>query len=103
MDDMAAASVFVMNLDKATLDQNTQPMLSHVNVGFGSDVAIQELALAVGETVGYKGVIEFDATKPDGAPRKWMDSGRLNALGWSPKVQLAEGLTLAYQDFIKRT
>ena len=103
VDDMAAASVFVMNLDKATLDQNTQPMLSHVNVGFGSDVAIQELALAVGETVGYKGVIEFDATKPDGAPRKWMDSGRLNALGWSPKVQLAEGLTLAYQDFIKRT
>ena len=103
VDDMAAACVFVMNLDKATLNQNTQPMLSHVNVGLGSDVAIQELALAVGETVGYKGVIEFDATKPDGAPRKWMDSGRLNALGWSPKVQLAEGLTLAYQDFIKRT
>ena len=102
VEDMAKASVFVMNLDKATLDQNTLPMLSHINVGFGSDVAIQELALAVGQTVGYKGVIEFDASKPDGAPRKWMDSRRLNALGWSPKVQLAGGLQLAYQDFIKR-
>jgi GDP-L-fucose synthase len=91
-----------MNLDKEILDQNIQPMLSHINVGFGSDVTIKELALAVGQTVGYSGLIEFDATKPDGSPRKWIDSTRLNALGWSPQVQLIKGLNLAYQDFKQR-
>jgi GDP-L-fucose synthase len=99
VDDMAAASVFVMNLDEATYQANTTPMCSHINVGFGGDVTIAELAHAVGAAVGYEGHITFDTTKPDGAPRKWMDSSRLNALGWNAKVQLQQGLKLAYQDF----
>jgi GDP-L-fucose synthase len=99
VDDMATASVFVMNLVQATYQQHTQPMLSHINVGFGSDVTIAELAQAVGRTVGYVGTIEFDSSKPDGGPRKWMDSSRLNALGWQSKVNLERGLSLAYQDF----
>ncbi len=100
VDDMAAASVHVMNLDKALYDQHTQPMLSHINVGFGDDVTIRELALTVGETVGYKGSITFDTTKPDGTPRKWMDSQRLRDLGWQPTVDLREGLKRAYADFL---
>jgi GDP-L-fucose synthase len=100
VDDMAAASVHVMNLDKAVYDQHTQPMLSHINVGFGDDVTIRELALAVGETVGYRGDITFDTTKPDGTPRKWMDSQRLRDLGWQPTVGLREGLKRAYADFL---
>ena len=103
VDDMAAASVFVMNLPKGTYEQHTQAMLSHINVGFGSDVTIQELAVAVGLAVGYQGRIEFDASKPDGAPRKWMDSSRLNALGWQARVGLAQGLALAYEDFMKHS
>ena len=100
VDDMAAASVFVMNLPKATLDAHTQLMQSHINVGFGSDITINELALAVGKTVGYQGIIDFDTNKPDGSPRKLMDSRRLNALGWQAKVSLDAGLAAAYQDFI---
>jgi GDP-L-fucose synthase len=100
VDDMAAASVFVMNLPQATYQQHTQPMLSHINVGFGSDVTIAELAQAVGQTVGYQGAIEFDSSKPDGAPRKWMDSSRLNALGWQAHVALADGLEQAYASFL---
>jgi GDP-L-fucose synthase len=100
VDDMAAASVFVMNLPKATLDAHTQPMQSHINVGFGSDITIQELALAVGKTVGYQGAIDFDTSKPDGSPRKLMDSRRLNALGWQAQVGLEAGLATAYQDFL---
>ena len=99
VDDMAAASVFVMELDKKTYDLNTDPMQSHINVGFGSDVTISELAHAVGAAVGYQGTISFDPSKPDGSPRKWMDSGRLNALGWQAKVELQAGLLLAYQEF----
>ena len=100
VDDMAAASVFLMNLPKATLDAHTQPMQSHINVGFGDDITIKELALAVGKTVGYQGVIDFDTSKPDGSPRKLMDSSRLNALGWQAKVGLDAGLATAYQDFL---
>jgi len=103
VDDMAAASVFVMNLAQGTYQQHTQPMLSHINVGFGSDVTIAELARAVGQTVGFEGTIEFDSSKPDGAPRKWMDSTRLNALGWQAKVNLERGLSLAYQDFVSQS
>lgn len=102
VDDMAAASVFVMNLDDATYQANTTPMCSHINVGFGSDVTIAEVAQAVGQAVGYRGQITFDATKPDGAPRKWMDSSRLNALGWQAQVNLKQGLVLAYQDFMHK-
>jgi GDP-L-fucose synthase len=102
VDDMAAASVFVMNLDIATYQANTTPMCSHINVGFGSDVSIAEVAQAIAHTVGYQGQITFDTTKPDGAPRKWMDSSRLNALGWNAHFALRDGLTLAYQDFVEK-
>jgi GDP-L-fucose synthase len=101
VDDMAAASVFVMQLDKKTYDENTDPMQSHINVGFGSDVTISELAHAVGNAVGYQGQIGFDPSKPDGTPRKWMDSGRLNRLGWQAQVNLDRGLQLAYQEFVQ--
>ena len=102
VDDMAAASVHVMQLPKATYDQHTTPMQSHINVGSGSDVTIAEVAQTIAQTVGYKGQIEFDTSKPDGAPRKWMDSSRLNALGWQAKVDLNYGLAAAYQDFMSK-
>jgi GDP-L-fucose synthase len=100
VDDMAAASVHVMQLPKATYDQHTTSMQSHINVGFGSDVTIAEVAQAIAHTVDFSGHIKFDITKPDGAPRKWMDSNRLNNLGWQAQVKLHEGLTRAYQDFL---
>ena len=101
VDDMAAASVFVMDLAKDIYRQHTSPMQSHINVGFGGDITIAELANAVGAAVGYRGRIAFDSSKPDGAPRKWMDSGRLNRLGWQAKVDLGIGLEQAYTDFLK--
>jgi GDP-L-fucose synthase len=100
VDDMATASVFVMELDKKKYDQHTEPMQSHINVGFGSDTTIAELAIAVGEAVGYQGQIRFDTSKPDGSPRKWMDSGRLNNLGWKAKIGLDDGLRMAYEDML---
>ncbi|MES9905562.1 MAG: GDP-L-fucose synthase [Sedimenticola sp.] len=101
VDDMAAACVYVMNLDKSTYDVHTQSMLSHINVGVGYDLTIAELAEAIGQVIGYQGQVEFDAGKPDGTPRKLMDSTRLNSLGWQAKVRLEEGLTAAYEDFMK--
>lgn len=101
VDDMAAASVFVMDLDKTIYDQQTEPMCSHINVGYGSDITIAELAKVIGDTVGYCGKITLDSTKPDGTPRKWMDSSRLNRLGWQAKVALKDGLASAYADFKK--
>jgi len=100
VDDMAAASIHVMNLDSDLYQQHTQPMLSHVNVGYGSDVSIAKLAVLIGKTVGYKGRITYDSSKPDGTPRKLMDSSRLNALGWQAQITLKEGLVSAYQDFL---
>jgi len=102
VDDMAGACVHVMNLDQATYAAHTQPMLGHINVGFGSDVTIAELAQLVAKAVGFRGKITFDPRKPDGSPQKLMDSGRLNCLGWKPQVGLEEGLALAYQDFRDR-
>jgi GDP-L-fucose synthase len=99
VDDMAAASVFVMQLPVATYQAHTLPMQSHLNVGCGQDVTIAELAQTVGNAVGYEGRITFDVTKPDGAPRKWMDTSRLNGLGWQALVGLEEGLAVAYEDF----
>ena len=101
-DDMASASVFLMELDKAAYDAQTEPMQSHINVGFGSDVAIAELAKVVGAEVGYQGKISFDSSKPDGSPRKWMDSARLNRLGWSAQYSLEVGLKFAYGDFLSQ-
>ncbi len=100
VDDMAAACVHVMNLDKAIYDQHTQPMLSHINVGCGEDITIRQVAEAIGKTVGYQGEIIFDTSKPDGTPRKLMDSSRLNALGWQARVELEAGLHAAYQDYL---
>jgi len=99
VDDMAAASVFVMNLPKAVYDQHTTPMQSQINVGYGSDITIAELAQAVRHATGYQGTIDFDPSQPDGSPRKLMDSTRLNALGWQAKVNLEQGLALSYTDF----
>jgi GDP-L-fucose synthase len=103
VDDMASASVFVMQLDQKTYEQNTEPMQSHINVGFGSDITIAHLANIIKQVTGYTGVIEFDSSMPDGAPRKWMDSSKLNAMGWGPKVDLVAGLQMAYADFNKNT
>jgi GDP-L-fucose synthase len=100
VDDMAAASVFVMNLDKSLYDQQTEAMLSHINVGFGSDVTIKQLAHTISEVLGYQGRISFDVTKPDGPARKLMDSSRLNSLGWHAKINFQEGLSMAYQDYL---
>ena len=100
VDDMAAASVFVMHLDKQTYDSQTEPMQSHLNVGYGSDVTIAELAIAVAKATGYQGKVSFDPSKPDGAPRKWMSSEHLNKLGWSAQVSLEQGLVKAYAEFI---
>lgn len=101
VEDMAAASVHVMNMEIATYESQTQPMQSHINVGVGSDVTISELAHTVARVVGYCGAITFDAEKPDGAPRKLMDSSRLRRLGWQAEVSLPAGLALAYADFLK--
>jgi GDP-L-fucose synthase len=101
VDDMAAASVHVMNVDKSVYDQHTQPMLSHINVGCGEDVTIRELAQAVSQAVGYTGTLAFDTSKPDGTPRKWMDSSRLESTGWKATVKLSTGLQNAYADFLK--
>ena len=100
VDDMAGACVHVMNLDKAIYGQHPQPMLSHINVGCGEDITIREVAEAISKTVGYQGEITFDPSKPDGTPRKLMDSSRLNALGWKARVSLEAGLHSAYQDFL---
>ena len=102
VDDMAAASVHVMQLPEEVYDQQTRLMQSHINVGSGSDVTIAEVAQAIAKTVGYLGQIEFDRSKPDGAPRKCIDSSRLNALGWEAKVDLMQGLDAAYQDLLSK-
>jgi GDP-L-fucose synthase len=98
---MAEACVHVMELDRHVYASNTQPMLSHINVGCGEDLTIRELAELVGRTVGYQGRIEFDPSKPDGTPRKLLDASRLKSLGWRPTVALDKGLALTYQDFLR--
>ncbi len=99
VDDMADACLHVMDLDPATYQAHTDPMLSHINVGTGEDVTIREAAEIVREVVGFDGDIEFDTSKPDGTPRKLMDSGKLARLGWKAKVSLAEGLARTYECF----
>jgi GDP-L-fucose synthase len=93
--------VHVMNLPKQRYDEQTEPMLSHINVGFGEDLSIADLARTIGAVVGYAGDISFDRSKPDGTPRKLMDSSRLRSLGWTPQVPLAQGLAQAYRDFLE--
>jgi GDP-L-fucose synthase len=101
VDDMASASVFIMGLDRKIYGMHTQPMQGHINVGFGSDITIAELAKEVSKAVGYSGKIGLDIMKLDGAPQKWMDSGLLNDLGWRPKITLPAGLRYAYSDFLR--
>lgn len=100
VDDMAAASVHVMELDNETYQAHTEPMLSHINVGTGVDCTIREMAETMAKIVGFNGQVVFDSTKPDGTPRKLMDVSRLAALGWRYRVNLEQGLTKTYQWFL---
>ena len=100
VDDMASASIFVMNLSKAVYDANTDHMLSHINVGIGIDCTIKELTETIADVVGYKGGISWDTSKPDGTSRKLMDVSRLKAMGWSAKVDLRSGLEQTYEWFL---
>lgn len=101
VDDMAAASVHVMELDDATYQAHTQPMLSHINVGTGVDCSIRELAETIARVTEYQGRLVFDSSKPDGTPRKLMDVSRLKALGWQASISLENGLRDAYRWFVE--
>jgi GDP-L-fucose synthase len=100
VDDMAVASVHVMNLPAETWRAHTQPMLSHINVGTGVDCTIRELAETVARVTGFKGRLAFDASKPDGTPRKLLDVSRLRLLGWEARIGLEDGLRDAYAWFV---
>ena len=100
VDDMAAASIHVMELDDATYQANTQPMLSHINVGTGVDCTIGELAKTIAKVTGFSGRLTFDTSKPDGAPRKLMDVSRLKSLGWQASISLEDGLNDAYDWYV---
>ncbi|MBP1848748.1 GDP-L-fucose synthase [Rhizobium halophytocola] len=102
VDDMAAASLFVMDLEKATYERETAPMLSHINVGCGTDVTIRELAETVAAVVGFGGTLAFDPSKPDGTPRKLMDVSRLTRLGWQATIQLEDGIRQTYAWFLSQ-
>ncbi|GAA0670414.1 GDP-L-fucose synthase [Rheinheimera tangshanensis] len=101
VDDMAVASIFVMELDKSTYEKHTSPMLSHINVGTGIDCTIRELTETVAKVVGYSGKIVWDTTKPDGAPRKLMNVDRLRELGWKYSIDLESGLEGTYEWFLR--
>ena len=99
VDDMAEASLFVMNLDREAYEANTQPMLSHINVGTGQDVSIRELAELLADVTGFKGRLSFDTSKPDGTPRKLMDVSRLSSMGWTASTDLRGGVEQTYEWF----
>jgi GDP-L-fucose synthase len=101
VDDMAAACVHVMNLDETTYRQFTSPMLSHINVGTGQDCSIRQLAETMARITGFSGKIRFDASKPDGTPRKLLDVSRLHSLGWRASIGLEEGLSSTYEWFLR--
>ncbi|CAM7930142.1 MULTISPECIES: GDP-L-fucose synthase [Atlantibacter] len=101
VDDMAAASIHVMELDKEVWEENTEPMLSHINVGTGKDCTIRELAHTVAQVSGYRGRVVFDETKPDGTPRKLLDVTRLHKLSWRHQISLEQGLTSTYKWFVE--
>lgn len=101
VDEMAEASIFVMNLDNETYKRETESMLSHINVGTGIDCTIKELTETVAKVIGYQGEIQWDTSKPDGTPRKLMDVSRLERLGWKAKISLEEGLTKTYAWFLE--
>ena len=101
VDDMASASIHLMNIDKKIYDEQTSLMFSHINVGSGTDLTIKELSETLKEVIGFKGEINFDLTKHDGNPRKILNSKRIKSLGFKPQISLKEGLIKTYQDFIK--
>ncbi|EHP37842.1 GDP-fucose synthetase [Cupriavidus basilensis OR16] len=101
VDDMAAASVHVMELPSAAYQSNTQPMLSHINVGTGIDCTIRELAETIAKVTGFRGRLVFDVNKPEGSPRKLMDVRRMKALGWTSTIELEEGLRDAYTWYVE--
>ena len=101
VDDMAAASVFVMQLGRQIYEASTQPMQGHINVGCGEDVSISDLARLISKIVGYEGLIEFDVSRPDGPPRKMINSCRLNLMGWTASTSLSIGLSKTYLDYLK--
>lgn len=100
VDDMASACIYIMTLDKEIYDNNTQPMLSHINVGTGEDCTIKKMAETVQKVVGFKGELKFDASKPDGSPRKLMDVSRINDMGWKATISLKEGLKSTYRWYV---
>ncbi len=100
VDDMASACVHVMNMNKNDFSKLIKPMMSHINVGSGSDIEIKELALKIKKIVGFNGDIIFDKSKPDGTQRKMMDSSLISNLGWKPEISLSEGLLRAYNDYV---
>jgi GDP-L-fucose synthase len=102
VDDLAAACIQVMELEKSVYSGITAEMVSHINVGSGNDISIAELASMIGKVVGFQGSIHFDSTKPDGAPRKLLDVSRLFSLGWRPRVELEQGLRATYEDYLAR-
>ncbi len=101
VDDMARASIILMNVNKKIYDEHISTMCSHINAGSGNDLTVKELAEAIREVVGFKGKIKFDTSKPDGVVRKFLDSKKINKMGFKHKVNLKDGLTKTYQDFIK--
>jgi nucleoside-diphosphate-sugar epimerase len=103
VDDMAEACLFVLDLDRATYEANTQPMLSHINVGTGRDISIMELARLVAEITGFEGRITTDPSKPDGTPRKLLDISRLSNLGWRARIELREGIADTYNWFLSNS
>jgi GDP-L-fucose synthase len=102
VDDMAAAAIFVMNIDSAKFLDKIKPMQSHINIGYGSDISIADLARLIARVVGFNGKILFDLSKPDGMPKKLMDSSLLRGLGWNPTIDLIQGLEFAYDDIKSR-
>jgi GDP-L-fucose synthase len=101
VDDMARASIFLMNINKKIYDEQTSLMSSHINVGSGKDLTIKELAEIIKEVVGFKGNLKFDSSKPDGTSKKLLDSKRINIFGFKPEVSLKDGLIKSYKDYIK--
>jgi GDP-L-fucose synthase len=101
VDDMAAACCFVMNLDKVIYDQQIHAMQNHVNVGFGSDITVSELALMIRSVIGFEGRVSFDSSYPNGAHQKLIDSSKLRKLGWNPKYNLKDALTVTYESFLE--
>ncbi len=101
VDDMAEATIHIMNISLDKYRSQTEKLQGHINIGFGEDISIRELAIKIAETVKYKGALKFDKTKPDGTPRKLLDSSMIKSLGWRAKIPLEDGLNRTYSDFLK--